>query len=67
MHSVCMPHLDDVDEDGGEAVEGGATPHRLEVGTECGKQSESHLQGTSVAILRGMEWKKRRGGSIAVK
>ena len=46
-------HLDDVDEDGGEAVEGGAAPHCLDVGAEGSKQGQSHLQRTCVAILRG--------------
>ena len=61
MHAQCTYvtlHLDDVDEDGGEAVEGGAAPHRLEVGTQGGKQGQSHLQRTSVAILRGVEWRR---------
>ena len=51
MHSVTL-HLDDVDEDGSKAVEGGSAPHRLEVGADGGKQGQSHLQRTSVAVLR---------------
>ena len=49
---IATLHLDDVDEDGGEAVEGGAAPHCLEVGAEGSKQGQSHLQRTRVAILR---------------
>ena len=60
MHNVTL-HLVDVDEDGSKAVEGGSAPHRLEVGTDGGKQGQRNLQGTSVAILRreeiGEEWR----------
>lgn len=43
MATHAVLYLDDVNEDGGEAVEGGAAPHCLEVGTDGGKQGQSHL------------------------
>ena len=57
-------HLDDVDEDRGEAVECGATPHCLEVGAEGSKQGQSHLQGATVAILRRERGRRERMGVL---
>ena len=67
-HSNALRHmyyLDYVDEDGSEAVQGGAAPHCLEMGADGSKQGQGHLQGARVAVLRrgkegGMEGEGER-------